>query len=157
MSAASVVGFNQGVGYNFSLSNFLRIIGLVTNKNITAPTIVRIVLLMVILLLAYMSKVEWQSLFLIATACIWIPDFSYTYTLTLYVPALVAYFNEENANKSKVDGILLAIIQSFLVMPLMPKVDSYLGIENVGLKMGWSTLVINIVIWLWKIVSRGVR
>lgn len=148
LHAAADVGFSSGAGYNYSLANFVRIIGLMLNVDITTPTLIRIVVIGVLLLISFFNNIEWENLFLLATACIWFPDFSYTYTLTLYIPCILAFINNSDKEGSVIDAVLLALIESLLILPMMPWIDDYISSDSIILKMGWSTFIINIVIWL---------
>ena len=146
MNAANGVLTSSGVGNNYSFRNIISIMGYLFGVNIEVPGWLALIILVALLAMAFIDKYEWECLFLIATACVWFPYFSFTYMLVLYIPAVVAYLNEEDAAKKTIDGFLLALTQSILILPMWPWIDSLIDAEYLDLPMNFSTLVINIAI-----------
>ncbi len=145
-SAANDLLVSQGVGNNFALNNLVLMINAMLGTHISLSMTVTVLVFILLVLAAVISKVRWESMFLIATACIWFPKFSFTYMLVLYIPAILEFLNERESDKNKWDGVLLAGTQIPWMLPMMPWVDRYIVTRDLNLPMSYGTLVLNVII-----------
>ncbi|QFJ53947.1 glycosyltransferase family 87 protein [Pseudobutyrivibrio xylanivorans] len=154
MSAANDVLTSNGVGGNYSIRNFTTILGTMLGVKGELYGWIPAVMLVVLLVAALFCKREWERLFLIATACIWFPYFSFTYTLMLYIPAAVVYMNQSDEEKAEIDAFLLGLLQAILILPMWSWVDSFSKRKNLDCPMNVTTFVLNtvIVIIVFKIL-----
>lgn len=142
--AANVLS-NNGVGYNFSFHNTLTFLAAIIGKKITAwPAWSLIFPLALSLWIIIAGKREWQKLYGITLLCVWLPSFSFTYTLTMFFPAIISFFRDtKNTGKfSKVYTILLALLIIPYVTPLMPWIDDVYG-GDVGFAASWTLVIVD--------------
>ena len=147
MSAANEDLISGGVGYAFSMYQVSQAVNYITGRTIHISSIGLLVLLVLICAMAILNKVQWETLFLIATACVWYPIFSFTYTLVLYVPALLSYLNQKQEKNHSFESISLALIQALMILPNLRFVDNYINYGEVKRPLGISAIIINIVIF----------
>ena len=147
MSEANEQLTSGGVGYTFSIYQVSQAVSYITGRTIHISSIGLLVLLVLICAMAILNKVQWETLFLIATACVWYPIFSFTYTLVLYVPALLSYLNQKEEKKHSFESISLVLIQALMILPNLRFVDNYINYGEVTRPLGISAIIINIVIF----------
>lgn len=145
---ASNLQANWGMGYNFCFSNLIKIVaslmGVLYEQIAGGYKIIGIIVCVFIFLL---NEAEWKKLFALALTCIWIPDFSYTYTLILFIPALIAYFNSQKYYKD-ITSVIYRMLFLIIFMPIALPSMSRLDYEGAKFPLSYSTLIINIAIVL---------
>ena len=145
---ASNLQANWGMGYNFCFSNLIKIMasltGVLYEQIAGGYKIIGIVVCVFIFLL---NDAEWKKLFALALTCIWIPDFSYTYTLLLFIPALIAYFNSEKYYKD-ITSVIYRTLFLIIFMPIALPSMSRLDYEGAKFPLSYPTLIINMAIVL---------
>lgn len=136
-----------GMGYNYSIGNVLKIIVAFCGGHIeTVPLWFRVAGMGVCFIIFLLSKQEWKKLFALALICIWFPEFSYTYTLLLFVPSLISYFNEEKTYKN-FTSILYRILFLVLFIPIyLPTLSQF--DTGVLMPLSYPTIIINCAILL---------
>jgi len=139
---------SQGAGHNFSLVNLAAIVSAYIGHTFTISKVVIALITIVLIGVAYLAKKEWHSLFLIATACIWFPEFSFTYVLAFYLPAAFSLNNEreEDTSLEYFNLIMLALLQVPFAFLYLKNIDEFLNIGYYAHFMSYSTLVPNVII-----------
>ena len=133
-----------GTGYNFSLANLFRIVGVLFGEEIELNTYLILVIAIIVPLFIFIfSQEEWEKLFALGLMCIWVPQFSYTYSLLFLIPSVINYFNHINSLPSKRNHIFefyFGVLIVPLALPLLQK--------NTDIKfaLSWSTFAINTII-----------
>lgn len=113
---------SAGFGSNFSLKNLIRIMGSVGHVEIGVPTAFFSVLALGFsLVLFFVSQSRWMKVFACALACIWVPSFSYTYTLTLIIPVILT-FCEDIYVADSFEKIVIVFLTATLAMPITPEI-----------------------------------
>lgn len=147
MQEAERLQGDTGMGCNFCFGNLLKIIGVLSGNAIEQNLIISLLVPFVICLLIFVcSKDDWKKVYAIALFCIWIPNFSYTYTLLLFVLPVICFLGTDK-NPSLYD-YLYGLLFLFILIPLcLPKME-YLEYETDFLKLPltMSTLIENIAI-----------
>ncbi len=138
----------QGAGHNFSLVNLAAITSAFWGQTVTISKLASAAITVILIAVAYLAKKEWQSLFLIATACVWFPEFSFTYVLVFYLPAALFLIKDNNECDSNdyFDIVMLALLQVPFALPYMKWIDKFLRIGKYYHHMSYSTLIPNIII-----------
>lgn len=114
--------FEYGLGYNFSLNNMVAIIlGFFGIRYGGTSSIISLIALVICLSLFLLSKEKWVQFFALGLGCVWVPSFSYTYSLTMLLPA-IAFFLLDNVNESP-DANCKAVLLALLIIPYaLPRV-----------------------------------
>lgn len=148
-SAASDVQLGCGIGINYSFDAILKfILGLFGQTMEKTPKIIAIIAAALPMILFFMVDDEWQEFFLITLVCLWVPDFSYTYCLTLFFLAASSFFFKRKSNKNK--KIYTVLFIAFLAMTATPMVEriNSLPVTDGLLKypLSYGTVIVNIAI-----------
>lgn len=147
MSAATDLQKAYGMGSNFSFSNLIKIVGAVGGNVIELNNVIRLIIPLIVCCIVYIcSKEEWKKIYSIALMCIWIPDFSYTYTLLLFVLPLISFLrtHKESNYFIYLYGLLFIIILIPLCLPKMGYLEPTTDVVMLSLTM--STLIENVAI-----------
>lgn len=143
---------NLGMGYNFSFTNLVKIFfALNGNLNPHINGFIKIIPLFIGITIFLISREEWKKLYAIALLCTWLQEFSYTYTLLLFIVPLIVYLRDNTSLYRMTDLVyrfLFLIIFIPLPLPQIPEMD----IENIKFPINYSTIIINITILLMSLI-----
>lgn len=142
MSSSAVLS-DWGMGYNFSFNNFIRIVGRFLHiEVIEISSIFKIFSILYCLLLYFLTNKNWQKLFILSLLCIWIPAFSFTYMLIIFMIPFIFYLKEEN-NINTVLSYLYGILFIIILIPIaLPNIDSW----DIIMPLSFPTVVVNLAI-----------
>lgn len=146
MFLATSQQLSLGLGSNYSFSNLVNIIGLLCNINTNTFSLFTRIFPIVFCMLSFIfvSK-QWQKIYTLSLACVWIPKVSYPYLLILFILPFLFYLKEEKNNKSYLNyfyGILFIII----ILPMsLPAIESF---NTYVYPLTLSVLIINVAIFL---------
>lgn len=145
--ASSELQSNIGLAYNFSFINLLNIVSVLGGIEIEGATIAKIIVPFLICSIIYiLGKEEWKKIYSLSLLCIWLPEFSYAYTLVLMIPPLLSYLK----NGSSTFKYLYQFCFLVILLPLcLPKME-YLN-PDVKFPLTMPTLVINATICILTI------
>lgn len=119
-----------GVGINYSFSNLVCIAGALMGNKIVNTSVVlsALPLLMISFPLVYCKR-KWEKLFLLGLMSVWVPSFSYTYSLLFLLPAVLCLCAEGSERSSWDKGalVLLALIFAIYALPELGLVAQVLG------------------------------
>lgn len=149
MAAAADLQQIYGMGCNFSFSNIVNIVGAIGRYTIEQGYVLKFLVPFAMCSAVFIcSKEEWQKIFAIALMCIWLPDFSYTYTLTLFILPFICFLRADKRPDvfRFVYGVLFIIILIPLCLPSMEYLEW--KIERPLQPLTMSTLIENIAICL---------
>lgn len=142
---------NLGMNYNFSFFNLQKIMSSLIFNDLSYQPINSIIIPILICLFIFtLSKEKWKQLFAISLLCVWIPKFSYTYCLLLFILPFILYCRD---NKNK--GVLTMIYNIFFIVILAPSalpIVKNSDIENAKFPLTYSTIIINICIAFFAIL-----
>lgn len=111
--SASPVLANRGTGYNFSFLNIIKIVQTLFGNVDTQPSeVVRLVSFFIPIFIYLFNSEEWKRLYAITLFCIWVPEFSYTYTLVFFILPFIYFLNEDK----KVETIDCIYMLLFIIM-----------------------------------------
>lgn len=150
MTAANSENVGSGFGYNFSLTNILRILVAFLGKHIeTAPKLLVYSGVFALFIGFVIARKEWQQLFFLSMICLWTPFFSYTYSLVLLFPPLLSFLREPSVKgKNKLTAVYMAFFVIVTVphaLPLAEKINYNLySTHIVRLPLSYSTIIINL-------------
>lgn len=147
----STDNISLGNNYNFSMRNVLNIISdyLGSNVNISS-LIVLFVSVAICFGLFAISKKTWQRILAISMLCIWIPAFSYTYTLLFLIIPFLYFLKEEKINSYRYIFLICYII---IMCPIALPLVGRFNLQGVKFPLGYPTLIINVAIIILIISS----
>ena len=93
------------------------------------------------------GKEEWKKVYALSLLCIWIPEFSYTYTLMLMIPPLLMYLKNNNGSFRYIYQFCFIVILMPLYFPKLKWLDF-----NVKFPLTLPTAFINIAICILTIM-----
>lgn len=152
ITASSNLQGNGGCGYNFSMVNLIKIIQLLFSIKISdkAILIIKVLSILVCILLFILAKEEWKKVYALSLIMIWIPEFSYTYTLIfLLIPFILLLNEKENSRWNIWFLILFVIILSPYALPVLTDLD----ITGAKLPLTVPTVIINFAIIILTVVA----
>lgn len=139
-----------GLGTNYSFDNLVNIIGRICNININNLSVLTTIFPIIFCILTYvLTSKQWQKIFILSLACVWIPKVSYQYLLILFIIPLLFYLKEEKNNDSYFNyfyGILLIIIMIPMALPAIESFNAY------KYPLTLPTFIINLAIFLLSIL-----
>lgn len=145
--ASSELQSNLGPGYNFSFTNLLRILSILSKIDLHESIITKFVIPFSICAMIYLSgKEEWKKIYAISLLCIWIPEFSYTYTLMLMILPLLLFLKRNHGIFGYIYQLCFVIILTPICLPQMKSMDL-----NAKFPLTLPTIVINIAICIFTI------
>lgn len=136
-----------GLGGNYSLSNIIGIIHGFLGVNISGAGGAAISIFGIIIpLIAFiLSRETWAKVLSIAMMTLWVPSFSYTYSLTLLLPAFTLFLDSSEALRAK-RRTFVAICFIVVLSPLVSSpVASILALDpGVKFVLYWGCVIQNI-------------
>lgn len=148
-----------GLGCNYSLNNCIRIaIALVLGSNTQGNVFFSFAALLITLCAYVVAKDDWERTLALGIMCIWVPPFSYTYTLLILLPSFVLLIKSWTG-RSKYQLLQLIILLALFVpfpTPMVAIAERLYGAVNMPLS--WWCVIGNIALCLscFSIVIRGV-
>ena len=138
-----------GSNFNFSIAN----LNIIINKalHIQIPNFICIcgALVLCILLYIFGDKL-WKKILAITLLCIWLPAFSYTYTLIFLIIPFIFFVKDHREEKA---FYLYALSYFAILIPMaLPTVQGF-DESSAKFPLGYPTLIINAVIVLLCVVS----
>jgi hypothetical protein len=153
MSVAGVEQLMRGLDYNYSLTAFAGIVGIFLGKSIiTVPGLLKLLFLLFGFVLFALSKKDWQRAFAMMMIIVWIPDFSYTYVLTLMIAPLILFMRSESHELAKGINGFYAFCFWIILCPF--SLPSLRSIDRIGwvMPLSTTTLMVNIILALFTVV-----
>ncbi len=154
MTAANSENVGSGFGYNFSLTNILRILAAFLGKHIeTAPKLIVYSGVLALFVGFVIARREWQQLFFLCMICLWTPFFSYTYSLVLLSLPISAFLRELSVKgKNKLTAVYMALFVIVTVphaLPLAERINySLYNTHDVRFPLSYSTIIINLALMI---------
>lgn len=144
--ANSIQG-NIGMGYNFSFKNLIRIFSTFVGWDIIPYyTLLLIVTTGFCLGMIFLSSRQWQQSLGIVLMIIWIPEFSYTYTLIFLIIPIVQFLNDYNNFNSHIPNWIITLLFIITQVPLaLPSLAQW-DILDAKFPLTYPTLIINLAI-----------
>lgn len=141
---SSRVGHGWGLGYNYSFDSIVNTFLAIGGYYHAVPSIVCSITAFVICgVLFVLSKETWKKVLSISLACIWIPSFSFTYTLIFLTIPLLVYLLDSESNRKPHYTIMFAMIMS-------PSITPFVGFINDSipwvLPLSYGTMAVNCLI-----------
>lgn len=152
ISLSSAESIQQGFGCNFSFGNLVRLFYAcmgVYKEQITSFTYIMPIIICISVFL--LSKELWKKVFSLILFMVWMPAFSYTYTLIFFILPLVIFLAQ---NKNKFD-YLYTILFAFILAPwAFPKVDFINNVADFDFKFftSYGMLIINFSIFIFSLL-----
>lgn len=116
--SASEIASMQGYGYNYSVANLARLtFGRTGLNGILSPLLI-CAAGAVALIIFIASKEEWKQWFALVLICVWIPSFSYTYTLVLLFLPIISCFGRDRPKTRFDDEYLTLFVITMIPMTL---------------------------------------
>lgn len=134
-----------GMGYNYSMNNIINIICNISGNPIFTHEFVILSLLISLLIggcIFYFNEERWKKIYALTLLMIWVPSFSYTYTLIFFVIPLIFYLNECQRKKD----IVFIFVFAFILAPHFSGECSFVFQEKYIYKVTYGTLLGNIAI-----------
>lgn len=133
---------NRGCGINFSFTNLIKIVQLLVGNIEMRQTVVSKIVPICIAGFIYMANSEeWKKMFAIVLFCIWVPEFSYTYTLIFFILPFLLFLKSDRKMKV-VDGIYMALFV-IIFLPTATAVFPQVDIVGAQYPLSGSVMIIN--------------
>ena len=131
--------FDFGLGLNYSFQNLVRIAAAMFGCKVEAiPAYASAVPLALCAIMLLVSREEWTRVFSLGLMCVWVPAFSYTYSLIFLLPAVVMLVSSESAAAcwKKISAFFLALVFALYALPVLPSVSLLLNEPKLPLAGG---------------------
>lgn len=142
---ASPILANRGVGFNFSFVNLMKIIQLfsATAFNVKSSIILKGIPACIAIFIFMTNQDEWKKMFAIVLFCIWIPEFSYTYTLIFFIIPLICYLNTDAGKKIAVIDYIYTVLYIIIFLPTATAIFPEMDIPGVPYPLSGSVMIAN--------------
>ncbi len=141
-----------GYGYNFSFSNFIRILFGFWGIYIENVNLVFLGIPFAICILIYaFNKETWKKVFALILFMLWIPGFSYTYVLVFMILPLVLFLKTEKASFDCIYTIAFICIMGTWCLPKIDYIN-YLNGNEFKFYLTYGTLIVNLIIVLFSVL-----
>lgn len=128
VSLTEVLDF--GYGYNFSFFNLVRIIYGIRGTYITSvPVWIMIIPVLLCCGIYLMNDTLWKKMFALTLLIIWIPSFSYTYTLLFLILPLIFFLKGKNSQGDLFYSVCFALLLAPWCLPKMHDINYLCGAE----------------------------
>lgn len=143
LTASGNLQGNYGCGYNYSISNVLKILCLFLKIELNEKIIIFVKFVSVLLcfIMSILSKETWEKVFFLVMIMIWMPEFSYTYSLIFLIIPFVLLFNK--VSKNRMDKLILINMGATLIPYALPELKE-IDVQNAKLPLTMPTVIINI-------------
>ncbi len=136
-----------GFGYNFSFSNFIRMLyGFSGVYKETLPVWFTIIPILLCISVYILNDKLWRKVYALTLLTIWLPGFSYTYTLLFLILPLILFLKEDYEKLDWIYVIGFALILSPWCLPKMSSVNFLCG-EEFKFYLTGGTLIVNLLIF----------
>lgn len=158
MLSASSIQSNIGMNINFSMYNLAKIaVAYLTggvHNNIANRSTFQLFALIIGVGLFVTSREEWKKWFSLVMLCLWIPTFSYTYTLLFLLLPLLSLLRETNSDlNSDITGSkktrrwnIFYLLCFILIMIPYALPETSIDIPDAKFPLSYGTLIINLVL-----------
>ena len=147
-AASADAQLGQGLGCNFSFDNLDKIGGALCGITIKeTPVLFKILAIVFCFLIFAVSKDEWKQLYSMTLLMLWVPDFSYTYSLVLLFLPIISFLYRNNSTDSKYNCIYLVLFTLMMIpyfLPSIKRVESVLNLEECKYPLSYGMLIINL-------------
>lgn len=150
IQSANIQG-DGGSGYNFSISNLTKIINILFGLHISqrGTIILKLLALIYSWVLYMVSQEEWKKFLAVILLMIWIPEFSYTYTLIFMIIPFILLLEQK---KEGWQIICLICFMVILIPYSLPSLES-MDVDGARLPLNVSTIIMNISIIVLAITA----
>lgn len=133
---------NGGCGYNFSISNLIKIINLLFGVHISqsGTTIFKLLAFIYCGVLYVLAQQEWKKFLAVILLMIWLPEFSYTYTLIFMIIPFLLLLKQREGKKQIICLICFMLILIPYSLPVLESMD----VDGAWLPLNVSTIIINV-------------
>lgn len=106
----------RGFGLNYSFFNLISLILAMVGVHVElSASLLSLVALFISFVIFLRAEAGWQRVFACSLACVWVPSFSYTYTLVMFTPVFIAMITQGELDKrSLLIFLLLTVTQVML-------------------------------------------
>lgn len=133
---------NRGCGINCSFANLIKIVQMLGGNIAIRQTMVFKIIPACIAGFIYMTNnEEWKKMFAIVLFCIWVPEFSYTYTLIFFILPFLSFL-KNNEKMKVIDGIYMVLF-IIIFLPTATAVFPQIDIVGAQYPLSGSILMIN--------------
>lgn len=149
---SSEMNQTAGLGSNFSFTNLIKIaVSLFGVKLQSVPSFLMLVPFIICLPLLSVCKATWKKALLLALLCVWVPSFSFTYSLILFIPATVLFLIDPP--EGRLDKIYLTLFVLIFLPYALPEVPMVSVVwEGAKFTLSWGCLIVNLVLIIFLVL-----
>lgn len=141
---ASPILANRGMGYNFSFANLMKIVQTFIGMDFDKTgVILKIIPACIVIFIFMTNKDEWKKMFAIVLFCIWIPEFSYTYTLIFLILPLISYLNADAGKKIALIDYIYIVLYVIMFLPTATTTFPEMDVPGVPYPLSGSVMIVN--------------
>ena len=149
---------NVGTNYNYSLINIIKIVEDIFGVNIVLPNAIILVCVIIFCGLLYVTSDDlWRKILSLSMICIWIPKFSYTYTLLLLLPPLIIFLTTKMKRIDIVYGVLFLIMFAPIGLPQVnaSSMDKF-PLSYTTVLVNLSLILLNIIVLIDNLYAKNI-
>lgn len=106
----------RGFGLNYSFYNLISLIMGMIGVRVELPaSFLSLVALLISLVVFLCAESHWQKVFACSLACVWVPSFSYTYTLVMFVPVFIVMAAQGELDKRSLPVLILLTVTQVML------------------------------------------
>lgn len=147
-AASADAQLGQGLGCNFSFDNLYKIVGVLFGITVKeTPALFKIMAILFCFLVFFVSKDEWKQLYSMTLLMVWVPDFSYTYSLVLLFLPIISFLYRNNSTNSKFNCIYVFLFAFMMIpyfLPTIKRVENVLNLQECKYPLSYGMLIINL-------------
>lgn len=142
---ASPILANRGVGHFVSFANLMKMIQLFggTAFHFKSSMILKGIPACIAIFIFMANKEEWKKMFAIVLFCIWVPEFSGTYTLIFFILPLICYLNTDTGKKIVIIDYIYTALYIIIFLPTATVVFPEMDIPGAAYPLSGSVMIVN--------------
>lgn len=141
---ASPILANRGMGFNFSFANLMKIVQAFSGTTLIKNSIMlKGIPACVAIFIFITNSNEWKKMFAIVLFCIWIPEFSYTYTLVFFILPLISYLNADVGKKIEIFDYIYIMLYIIIFLPTATVTFPEMDDPGVPYPLSGSVMIVN--------------
>lgn len=144
---ASPILANRGMGFNFSFANLIKIVQAFSGSLLFENSLwLKVIPACIAIFIFIANGDEWKKMFAVVLFCIWVPEFSYTYTLIFFILPLISYLNTDAEKKIAIIDYIYTILYVIIFLPTATVTFPEMDIPGVPFPLSGSVMIVNGVI-----------
>lgn len=131
-----------GMNYNFSLNNTLKIFdALFSTNGVFSSVIISLILYFMLVLIYIFNEKKWVRIAILTIASVWIPAFSYTYSLCFFIIPIILFLKECKYCEKNRLITFYKILFAIILVPVATLSLANYDVVDAKFPLAWSTVL----------------